>query len=309
MVPEASGLQRSRCGVGRLITAAFRGALWTLSRLSLRAQRSVGRTLGRLAWYLPTDAARVTRANLALCFPDLDPVERRRLGCRSLEHTGMLAAELGAVYRWPTHRWRRLTVAIEGEDQLASARATGRGVLVLVPHFGNWEHLALVLGAHGVTALYDPPRIAALEPVVREARARAGATLLPIDAAGMRAFYRALADGGVVALLPDQVPDRRSGIYADFFGVPALTMTLVHRLVRRARPQVLLGAALRCPGGFRVTFRTVDERIAGPDPAASAAAMNQEVERLVRLDPAQYQWEYKRFKRQPPGQPPRYARR
>jgi KDO2-lipid IV(A) lauroyltransferase len=39
----------------------------------------------------------------------------------------------------------------------------------------------------------------------------------------------------------------------------------------------------------------------------SAVAMNQAIERLVRTAPARYQWEYKRFKRPPPGEPDPYS--
>jgi KDO2-lipid IV(A) lauroyltransferase len=154
--------------------------------------------------------------------------------------------------------------------------------------------------------LYDPPRLAALDPVIRGARSRAGARLLPIEPGGLRAFYAALRAGRLTALLPDQVPPRDGGEYADFFGRPALTMTFAHRLIRRLDPVVLLAAAIRVDGGFCIRFDEVDEAIRDPDPATSAAAMNRAVEALVRRFPAQYQWEYKRFKRPPPGQPDAY---
>lgn len=264
-------------------------------------QRRLGRGLGRLAWRFDLEPARITRLNLAACFPELDAGDIGRLTRASLEHTGMLAAELGAVFRWPRERWTELEVSVQGQELIEAARADGRGVLILIPHFGNWEYLALALGRHRPMGLYDPPRIRALEPLLREARDRAGSTLLPIDAAGLRAFYRELASGGIVALLPDQVPERRAGVYADFFGRPALTMTFVHRLLQRADPVVLLGSATRCAGGFALTYRDLGRALHGPDAVASARAMNRAIEELVQTDPAQYQWEYKRFKRPPEG--------
>lgn len=285
----------------RLTALALAGALGTLGLLSLEGQRRVGRWLGRVVWLLRTEAARTTMINIATCFPEWDDARRRRLARESLEHTGMLAAELGGIYRWSERRWRALAVSVDGDERLETAVAEQRGVLVLVPHFGNWEYLALVLGSYGLTALYDPPRIRALEPVMRAARSRSGASLVPIDAAGLRAFYRAFDAGEVTALLPDQVPDRRAGVYADFFGRPALTMTFVHRLLQRSDAAVLLGSARRCRGGFSVRFQPLGDALRDPDPEVSAAAMNQAVEALVREEPAQYQWEYKRFKRPPPG--------
>ena len=291
-----------------LTALLVRAAVWVLSLLSLEGQRRAGRLLGRGIWWLRLDSARTTRVNLRLCFPEHDEATRRRLARASLEHTGMLAAELGAVHRWPSSKWADLTVATEGGELIDQALAAGSSVLVLVPHFGNWEHLALTLGRYGVTALYDPPRIRALEPLVRNARNRAGANMLPIDAGGLRGFYRALAQGSVAALLPDQVPDRSAGVYADFFGHPALTMTFVHRLLQRTRAVPLLGAAIRCAGGFEVRFTALPPALRDPDPAISVAAMNRAIEALVRMDPPQYQWEYKRFKGRPPGTRDPYAR-
>ncbi len=219
----------------------------------------------------------------------------------------MLASESGAVYCWPEHRWGPLTVSLEGDDLLSTGPG-GPGVLVLVPHFGNWEYLALILGRHGVAALYDPPRIRSLDGLIRDARSRTGATLLPIGTAGLRRLFRTLADGGVTAVLPDQVPKRNAGVYADFFGRPALTMTLAQRLAARTSARVVLGSAVRCPGGFRVRFLELGSALRDPDPVVSATAMNRAIEALIRTEPEQYQWEYKRFKRPPLGETSFYHR-
>lgn len=295
--------------MGRLTERAFAGLVRTLGFLSLTGQRRLGRVLGSLAWLARIHPARITRINLERCFPELDATARDRIGRRSLQHAAMLLTEMGTLSHWPVDDWRRLARSIEGEDLLRGSAVDSRGVLILVPHFGNWEFLALVLGQYAVTALYDPPRQAALDPLIRNARSRAGATMLRIDAAGLRSFYQALRAGGVVALLPDQVPDRRAGVYAPFFGWPALTMTFAHRLLRRSDIRVVFGAALRCNGGFDVRFSEADAAIRDPDPLVSATAMNAAIESMVRTDPAQYQWEYKRFKRPPRGTPTPYPRR
>lgn len=290
---------------GRLLALVLRA----LSTLSLNRQRALGRLLGRLAWLARTDGRRVTLINLRACFPGLDETSIRSLARDSLANTAMLITELGALYHWDEPRWRQLAVETRGESLIEETVGQGRGVLVLVPHLGNWEYLALVLGKHRVTALYDPPRLQALEPVIRDARTRAGARLLPIDAGGLRGIYQALVEGGVAALLPDQVPARQAGVYADFFGRPALTMTFAHRLARRTGARVLLGSAVRCAGGFRVSFEDAGAALSDPDPGVSVRAMNQAIEDLVRRDPAQYQWEYKRFKRPPPGEQDPYRER
>lgn len=290
----------------RLIASAFTALVRALSFLSIDGQRRVGRWLGHLVWRLGRTEARTTLTNLALCFPELEPTERAELARQSLGQTGMLLAESGALFHWPAARWQALTVEVEGAELLDAAAGNPAGALILAPHIGNWEYLALALGHRGVTALYDPPRLEVLEPLIRKARNRAGANLLPIDQRGLRGLYQALQRGELVALLPDQVPERDAGVYAEFFGVPALTMTLANRLLRRTGADVVLAAAFRCPGGFRIRYRSLEPGIRDPDPETSAAAMNRGIEALVREAPAQYQWDYKRFKRPPAGRPDPY---
>tara|TARA_Y100001933_G_scaffold265066_1_gene334924 strand:- start:3573 stop:4484 length:912 start_codon:yes stop_codon:yes gene_type:complete len=299
-------VRRAGAGLVTLRAAALRVWLRLLSLLGLSAQRRVGRLVGRAFGCFDSDSRRVTRINLRLCFPELDGAARERLVRDSLEHSAMLVTELGTIYHCPPERWRRWAVGVEGEELLTGAMADDRGVLLLVPHLGNWEFFTLMLGQLGVTALYDPPRQPELEALIVESRARAGATLLPIDAAGLRRFYGALADGGLGALLPDQVPRRHAGVYADFFGRPALTMTFWHRVARRTGARVLMGAALRRPGGFLVRIADPGPGLVDPDPAVAARAMNAVIESWVRRDPAQYQWEYRRYRRPPPGTPNPY---
>jgi Kdo2-lipid IVA lauroyltransferase/acyltransferase len=245
----------------------------------------------------------VTRINLQTCFPELRPAEIEKLARASLEATGRLTLEMGAVWCWPEHQWQRLVASVRGDDALSACQREKRGALILAPHIGNWEVLNLHVGRQfGLTAMYDPPRIAELDPIVREARMRAGSRLVPASASGIRALHRALADGGIIGLLPDQVPDRRAGVYAPFFGRPALTMTLAGRMMRRWRPSVFIGTALRLEpgGGFEIDFEPLPYAPEADDETL-AGAINAAVERCVRHRPDQYQWEYKRFKRPPDG--------
>ena len=252
--------------------------------------------------------AAVTRINLSRCFPELDPGALEKLTRASLGHSGCLLFESGPLAHWPRERLTGLVVSETGRDLLATRLGDG-GVLMLVPHFGNWEFLCFALGSFNLIALYDPPRVRSLEASLRRSRERFGARLRPANAGGLRAAYRELRAGGLVCVLPDQVPGGPGGAYAPFFGQPALTMTLAHRLIQRTRPTVLLGSARRVRNGFALAYEPLGEDIHATSPAAFAGALNRAIEELVQRDPAQYQWEYKRFKKQPPGHPAVYPKR
>lgn len=284
----------------RLAALALRTLLAALSVLPFRRTERLGRFVGDVAFRWGGASRRITRANLAACFPHLPAERLDDLTRNSLRHTGCYAAEMGMMWGRSDDRWESLIVAIDGLGAIEEAQRARRGVLVLAPHFGNWEILNLFLGARfGLTALYDPLRVSSLDPIVRAGRTRTGSRLVPITRAGVRALYATLRSGGVVGLLPDQVPRLDGGIYVPFFGRAALTMTLGHRIAMRLRPLLVLGYARRLPdaGGFKLCFERLPELEALHGPEAALTAMNAAIERLVESDPSQYQWEYKRFKR------------
>jgi len=285
---------------GRIVARAIRLVLGGLRLLSFRNAERLGRVVGNLVFAYNSRWRRVTLANLAASFPMMRQEALIQLARDSLRHTGCYAAESGIIWGRGDQRWKSLIVSIEGVDAIDEAKRIGKGVLVLVPHYGNWEILNLFLGAHcGLTALYEPARIAEIDPIVRHGRSRTGSTLVPTSPAGIRRLVTALRRGGVVGLLPDQVPPIGAGAYAPFFGRQALTMTLACRLVGRLAPRVVMAHARRLPdaAGFSLRFEVLADVERLGDTPAGLTAMNSAIERLVQSDPAQYQWEYKRFKR------------
>ena len=162
--------------------------------LPLGVARRLARTVGWIVSLLPVEPTRVTRTNVQLCFPDLSPGAQRRVTRRSLAETACLLGELGIVFNWPESRW----LALAGSPNISAlnqALEADRGVLILVPHFGNWEFLGLFLGRLGVMAMYERPHIEALEAPLRAARQRSGLKMWPMDRGGLRAAYRGLARG------------------------------------------------------------------------------------------------------------------
>ncbi len=282
----------------------LRGALSIASRLSARSTFRLARGFARLNLVFNSKTAQVTRTNLATCFPDLDD-ETQKAYCReSLVHMGLLFFEFAQLANWPAERLLRQITEVEGKALADEAYAREDGVLLLVPHFGNWELLCAYLGArYQFAALYDPPKVASTGPVILEARQRFEGELYPIDTGGMRSLLRAIRDGKLIAVLPDQVPDRNAGVYAPFFGQPALTMTLVHRLMQSNKAAVLMGSVERrlhdAGIDYVLRFETLDESLSGSSPEEAAVSINAAIEKVVRRAPEQYQWEYKRFKRPP----------
>lgn len=272
--------------------------------------RKVGRASGSLCWRLKTRMAQTTRTNLALCFPSLNEVERDALARRSLEHTFQAILETGAVWLWPHVKTLNLILAVEGLHLLQAASAAGKGVIVMSPHIGNWEILGLWLNTCGcgpTSQLYQALESPALNSLVFKARSRSGAKMVATDNKGIGELLRALRRGEIVGILPDQVPTPGSGEFAPFFAIPALTMTLLNRLQQKTGAAVLVARAIRDARdgkeGFVIKFSEAVPEIYAEQMPIALTGLNLTIEQVVKENPEQYGWEYKRFKRQPDGAP------
>ena len=275
-----------------------------LGGLSLAGAQRLGRVIGRLFWVTNGKTRRTVEDNLARCLPELAPDERARLARRSLIETGMGLIETGTTWRWPRERIEPIVTGMPGFEQIERALEAGRGAILLAPHMGNWELGGLMTGIRTpTTVMYRPPREPAMEALLVELRSGFGADMAPANLGGVRKALRALKRGELVAILPDQAPRQGEGVTAPFFGQPALTMTLIRTLARRTGAAAFTGWAERLPEarGFAIHYAPVTEPIDHEDPAEAAAALNREVERVVRENPAQYQWTYPRFRRQASG--------
>lgn len=282
----------------KLALALFR----FVGRWSMGTARTLGAGLGRAFWWCRTRGANTTIANIEHCFPELPCEERRRMARESVIEFGKTCFELPLVLQRPPEWVRSKVINTHNQALLNQALADERGLLLFCPHLGNWEVSGIEISAQtAMTTLYEPSSYPELDAVVKASRSRLGATLVPTDKRGVLALVKTLRAGGTVGILPDQEPVRESGGYAPFFGQPALTMTLCHKLMQRTGAQALITYALRVPGGFEVYYQSLDEEFFSDDEAVSLAALNRGLEQAVRKAPQQYQWEYKRFKRLPGG--------
>jgi KDO2-lipid IV(A) lauroyltransferase len=281
------------------------------ARLPWRWQRALGDALAWLWQRLDARESRVSRRNLELAYPALDAAARARLHRDVLRTTARQALETLVLWTRPHATNLAMLRETHGTGLFDAAIAAGRGVLVAAPHYGNWELLNQWLAARTPLAiLYKPPESAIGEAFLRRVRAddanAARIEQVPAEGSAVRRLLRVLQGGGVVGILPDQQPKGGDGVFAPFFGVDALTMTLLPRLAARTGAAVLFAYCERidAPGAapaFALRIEAAPEGIASDDTNEGARALNAGVERIARRDPAQYQWTDKRYSRRPPG--------
>jgi len=269
------------------------------ARLPLAWLHRAGAALGWLVyWASPTYAGRL-RENLYASGVCDDERRCRALLGRAIAETGKGAIELVAIWFGKEESVARL-VECERWSLAEAAHARGKGVIFLTPHLGCFEIGGLYVARRlPLTVLYRPPKQAWLEPLMVAGRSRWQMRVAPANLKGVRMLYKALLRGEAVGLLPDQAPGVGEGVWADFFGRPAYTMTLVRRLQQTSGAAVIMVFAERLPGGRG--YRLHLEELAAE--RLDEAALNRAIEAEVRRCPAQYLWSYNRYKL-PAGAPP-----
>ena len=181
---------------------------------------------------------------------------------QAISESGKSMFELPFIWCAAPQRVLR-TATIENWELAQAALDAKTGVIFLTPHLGCFEIIAQAIATKTpLTALYRPPRKAALKPLIEGARGRHNLLLAPANLAGVRTLFKALKKGQAIGLLPDQVPQNGEGIWADFF----------------------------------VPF----DETPGHTPEQRTLAINLAMEKLIARCPAQYIWSYNRYKT-PPG--------
>ncbi len=271
------------------------------SFLPLKWSQFIGSKLGCYLLKKKPNRAHVALRNIQVCFPE----------CSHNEHTTLLAQCAEGVGQWyleAAYFWFRdpqimlKSVDVINPEILQEAYAKGTGVVLIVPHIGNWEVLNLYLPQHyPFGAVYKPASNQSIEHTITAFRRRTGSSFYPANTAGIRQAIHGLRRGELVSIMPDHLPSKETGIHAPFFGHSALTGKLTRFLLGHTQAETILATAIRKPKGegFEIAFEPVS--IDTRSEIAAATSINSAIENCIRLNPSQYQWVYKRFDHPPEG--------
>lgn len=276
-----------------MTTFFFKTIFRWLSLLPLGGLQRLGALLGRLTYAVSGQYAARMRENLQQAGFLLDGKQGRVLLSAAIKEAGKSIAELPWVWGRAYGEVLCSVLECQGLQHVEAAQARGRGIIFLTPHLGCFEITSLYMAQNmPITVLYRPPRLRWLEGVMRSGRERGQIRLARADVSGVRLLYKALRRGEAIGLLPDQVPSGGEGEWADFFGRPAYTMTLVGRLAEASGAAVLLVGAERQAQGYVIRFEPLPLDFSCSVPRQINAAL----ERLIRTYPEQYLWSYNRYK-------------
>ncbi len=238
-VGYAAGWQLLRFAPEQLTTRAFRAGA------DLAARRDGA-------------GARQLRRNLARVVPHASPVELEALVRDGLRSYARYWQE---IFMLPSTDHAalvdRLDGAMEGTEYLDDALARGRGVVVVLPHSGNWDMAGLWFVAHHGVFSTVVERLApeALYQRFVDYRAALGFDIVPLTGAGSPTprLLRRLRAGGVVCLLADR-DLTGAGVAVEFFGGAARMPLGPARLAVATGATLLVVGCWFTPDGWGIRF-------------------------------------------------------
>ena len=279
-----------------LITFIIRILGVTVRWLPKRHALMLGNGIGHLLYFALKKRRRIALENLQIAFGDEMSTDEQVRICRSsFQQIGKTAIEF---LRFPkltfSNIWDEVTV--EGKEHLVGALNQGKGAIVFLPHFGNWELLALVYGAlipERAKAIAFPLKNRHLNALVSQYRERLSLKLITRRSA-VRETLRALKDGYAVGFFADQNAGRE-GIFVDFFGKSASAVRGPATLALKTGAPLLLSMDIRQPNDRHHVIITpaIDLEIAGDleqDVQTNTTHILKILETYIRQYPDQWLW-------------------
>ena len=282
-----------------MVKGLFALFLTLLSLISLKNIYFLGEAMGFLLSILPNSARNNTKINLNLCFPNSSDQEIKVLMRKSLKETSRSLLESGKSWiTFPKTGVANL-IQVEGMKRVSESLIQEKGAILFTSHLGNIEVLISFLAENfKCTIPYTPAKINAVDELMKQARLSMGAEMVKADSGGVKSALKALNRGEVIIMASDQVPKNKSGIISNFFGTPALSVSLVSSLATRTESPCHSVSCIRLKKGkgYKVIFSERIEKLNTLGVPEGVNLMNTELEECIMKAPEQYAWEYKRFK-------------
>jgi KDO2-lipid IV(A) lauroyltransferase len=286
----------------------MRATIGALRTLNWDAACRVGEKLGALGYRPLGIRKRVVERQIAAAFPELTHEAVVSIARESYRHLGRTFVETALLDGIGKDGLQALVETVEGWEKVEDVMSKGRGAVMVTGHFGNWELAGAYVSARGIPldAIVRGMANPLFDSYINHTREEMGMTIVH-DSEAVRRTPRSLRAGRAVAFVADQGVLGLASTFVPFFGRPAKTPRGAAVFALRFAVPVLFVVAIRQPNGrYRIVVERIEARQTGDrdrDVDAIVARFTERLEHWVRIVPAQYFWQHRRWKRQPPDTP------
>jgi KDO2-lipid IV(A) lauroyltransferase len=193
---------------------------YVVRHVSLKASLKLGSAVGRIAFLTIKKRRQIALSNLRMIFKDKSEDEINEIAQKSFVHLGKTLVEFLRLPKYDKHQLMDM-VKLDGEENLRQAISSGKGILIITAHFGNWELIFHILTffTDRLSAVAQRFKNYRFDRLVNGYRVIHGGEIIE-KANAIRQVIAHLRKGYCSIILSDQDAGN-SGIFIDFMGVPA----------------------------------------------------------------------------------------
>lgn len=275
----------------------IKSALKLLSMLPLSVIRAIGAFIGLLSLKLSKRSAKRLRENL-LKTGLATPENVEKLAIKNAKAMGMTLSE-AALIGWQKDKKyiNSLFETDENFDKCKKILASGKNILFLTPHIGNFE-VGMKYYAYNLPTmfqiLYKPSKNFVLNDIMLTGRTEHNVAPQPTNRKGVLSLMKHYKSGNAIGILPDNVASGGDGEWVKFFGHDVYATSLSAKICQMQETMTVIVGALRTPTGFKI--RNIIFTPTSYDTHTIMQELYATIENLVREYPEQYYWSYDRFR-------------
>jgi KDO2-lipid IV(A) lauroyltransferase len=197
------------------------------------------------------------RSNLARTQPEITALNLDLLVIEAMRSYMRYWCDTFRLPDWSDERIIQ-TVTVTNEYLLTDAIAAKTGVIVAVPHAGNWDHAGAYFCAKGIRLVTVAERLKPEKLFLKflAYRQAMGMEVLPLDGRVLNTLQDRLNEGALVALVSDRDLSR-SGIEIEFFGGKARMPAGPALLALRTKAPLITAFVSYTDNGVHIEFRNV----------------------------------------------------
>ncbi len=268
----------------------------------------LGRILGIIFYRADKKHAKGTIKNLGIAFPDKNETELINICIDFYKNLGMVFVE---IFRLNKYEEANIDDFVESNFSVLEDIYKKQGILLLTAHFGNWELLAKTFALKGYlgSLLVRPLDNPYIENILYSLRVKSGDKVIYNRENAVKNIISALNRKEIVGFLPDENASKRIGVFVDFFGVKACTMSGMANIAAKMRVPVVPAFMVRLNdrnGNFKkhrlIIRKPLDIQYTGDrksDMMKILKIFNEEIEGIIKEYPEQWFWIHNRWRTRP----------
>ena len=271
---------------------------YLLSPFGLRFGYAFCDLITSIVFVLNTEIVKISRININIAYSSINQKDRESLVKRSVKQS--IRSYYETLFCLSRNQTKLNQSIFKVENRFLFTQTNRDFGLILLSNHNRSVDLLLnqLTNQEDVTAIFKPIKIKVFNEFVRKNRQKSGSNVFETNFTGGKELFAALKRGEAVAMAADQVPAKNMGVYEIFFGRKVYTTNLIPSLHSKTKAPIVSVALHSDNATNRLYIRYGSKNTYKEESPYSAKAMNKEIENIININPEDYNWEYKRFKKQ-----------